>query len=98
MIVFIRDAFRVLAMPCSAHALHLSKRMDGQLTAGERAGLWVHLRGCASCRAFNRQLQRMRELLRSQTSQGAAEAMPAAVRERLSATLTQIPPDSRDAL
>jgi anti-sigma factor RsiW len=97
MIVFIRDAFRVLAKPCSAHSLHLSKRMDGQLTAGERAGLWVHLCGCASCRAFNRQLRRMRDLLRAQAAP-EPQAMPVAVRERLSATLTQNPLNPRDTL
>lgn len=88
MIRFTIDAFRVLAKPCSAHAEHLSRRMDGQLTPGERAGLRVHLLGCASCRAFARQLQRLRAIARAESAaKPAPQAMPAEVRDRLAAGL-----------
>ena len=99
MIIFVRDAFRVLARPCSAHAVHISKRMDGQLTRGERTGLWIHMRGCSSCRAFARQLEKLRALARAESAERPQpQTMPIAVRERLNTTLTQNPPNPRDPL
>jgi anti-sigma factor RsiW len=99
MITFTKDMFRVLASPCSAHAAHISRRMDGQLSAGQRTGLWVHMRGCASCRAFARQLDKLRTLARAESAASPApQAMPAPVRERLNATLASAPPDQQTPL
>lgn len=98
MITFTVDMFRVLASPCSKHAAHISRRMDGQLSRGERTGLWIHMRGCASCRAFARQLDRLRALARAEAAaRPQPQAMPAVVRERLNTALTeknndQLPP------
>jgi predicted anti-sigma-YlaC factor YlaD len=93
-ITFCRDALRSIAAPCSAHAVHLSRRMDGQLSAGERVGLWVHMRGCSACRAFARQLEKLRVLARSEAaSHPRPQTMPPDVRERLAAAVTHTAPD-----
>ena len=90
MIIFVRDAFRVLAKPCSAQAVRISRRLDDRLSRGERTGLWIHMRGCASCRAFARQLEKLRTLARAESAaRSESQAMPALVRERLIATLTE---------
>lgn len=91
MIKFTRDMLRTAAAPCSTHAQHISRRMDGHLSAGERSGLWLHLRGCAACRAFARQLERLRSLARAEAAaRPAPDTMPADVRSRLSTTVTSV--------
>ncbi|MFT3683848.1 MAG: hypothetical protein QM783_02790 [Phycisphaerales bacterium] len=93
MIKLCRDAIRVLSMPCSAHALHLSRQMDDQLTRGERIGLWIHLRGCTACRAFAKQLTWLRSLAQQDAAaQPAQQTMPHDVRDRLTAAVRQSEP------
>ncbi len=99
MIRYLRDTFRVLSRPCSAQAVFLSRRMDGQLSPGERLGLRLHLCICSSCRAFNRQLAKLRSLARAESVAAPLPlAMPAAVRQRLNTTLTEKPRGRADSL
>ena len=88
MITFVRDCWRVLSMACAEHTVLLSRQMDERLRPGEALGLALHIRVCAGCRAFRRQLRRIRDLgamLGDEVDGGGG--MPESARARLRARL-----------
>ncbi|MEZ6235506.1 MAG: hypothetical protein R3B68_15075 [Phycisphaerales bacterium] len=88
MIRFVRDIVRVLNLACEQHTALFSRELDEPLRPGERAGLWLHVRVCAGCRRFRRQMRAMREMARSLASGlEGGEAMPAGVRRRIGESL-----------
>lgn len=62
MIGLLRDAVRVLGIPCREHTALLSRQLDDRLSKGESLGLWIHLRYCRGCLRFRRQIRLLREL------------------------------------
>lgn len=88
MIRFVRDIMRILNLACQEHTALFSRALDEPLRPGERVGLWLHMRVCAGCRRFERQMRAMREMARSLASGlEGGEAMPAGVRRRIGESL-----------
>ena len=51
---------------------HLTTQaLDRRLTLSERWGVWLHLRICAACRNFNRQMSLIRQAMRRLQGQEA---------------------------
>jgi Putative zinc-finger len=57
---------------CGALRADISARLDGELDAGVSSAIGEHLETCASCRAYERDLRRLRRAMRVQS----AEAVP----------------------
>ena len=51
-------------LSCRGSAELVSKGMDAKLSLPERLGLALHLRMCAHCATYRRQLAQLREVLR----------------------------------
>jgi hypothetical protein len=83
MIRFVRDIHAVLQAPCCEHSALLSRELDEPLRAGQRAGLWLHLRVCRACRTFRAHLRRIAELHASEPGPHVDAAMPDHVRARI---------------
>lgn len=71
-------------MACQDHTALLTRQLDEPLSPGETVGLAIHIRICAGCRRFRRQMRALRDLAGSigaGLEQGPG--MPQAARERL---------------
>jgi len=58
--------------PCDALRADISARLDGELDARSSSAVGAHLETCASCRAYEHDLRRLRRAMRVQS----AEAVP----------------------
>jgi len=64
---------------------HLTTQaLDRRLTLSERWGVWLHLRICAACRRFNRQMTLLRQAMRRLRQQEPAPGtLPDEARTRI---------------
>lgn len=75
---------------------HLTTQaLDRRLTLSERWHVWLHLRICAACRNFNRQMTLIRQAMRRLREQEATPGtLPEEAKARIRQTLdTRQPPE-----
>ena len=77
----------ILTMRCGAASALSSARLDRPLNLAERLALRGHLLACGSCRAFHRQVARLREAALRSGEAAGEPALPAAARARIAAAL-----------
>lgn len=59
----LRDALRILTMPCRDATEAISRAMDERLPWSLAAAVRVHKLVCSACRRYERQLHALREIL-----------------------------------
>lgn len=82
-------------MSCKDVSHLTTQALDRRLTLSERWGVWLHLRICAACRNFNRQMSLIRQAMRRLRGQEAAPgALPGDAKARIRQALeTRQPPE-----
>lgn len=88
MIRYVLDFLRVASLPCSRQTELISRRLDGGLSPGEERGVRFHLLYCRGCARFRAQIEKLRDLLRSDAAAlDSGSPMPESVRSRVRASL-----------
>jgi predicted anti-sigma-YlaC factor YlaD len=82
----VNDRRLVAGLWCEEVLDRLSDYLDGDLTAGERARVEDHLRGCAGCTRFGGEMTDLLAALRRHL-RGEEGGLPPSARERLRAAL-----------
>lgn len=73
-------------LTCENASRLISEGQERQLSLKERMNLRLHLFMCTSCRRFERQLARVREIMRNESSQDSLEnsvPLPDEAQERI---------------
>lgn len=78
---------------CEAITRTSSESLERELSAGERARMWLHFKICIWCERYDRQLRMMRETVREHASagveEGSAPALSDEARERMKRALAE---------
>lgn len=85
-----------LSLDCRQASRAQSDALEGPLPASKRTGLWIHLRLCALCRRYGRQLQFLHRAAHDHAeslTDPAPGGLDPAARERMKKQLRERPPE-----